>query len=151
MKGRPPQRVQVHVRTKRLPEGTGDIGLLVDLLLNEWRPAQGWEVEIILIDDRRIVALNRRYFSKDGPTDVIAFNLTAPSDPLLQGEVYIDTDQAKRQAPEYGATWQQEILRLAAHGTLHLLGMEDNTERRKKRMTRAEDNVLKRLKLYDVI
>jgi probable rRNA maturation factor len=150
MKGQPQQRVQVHVQTPRVPDGTGDIGLLIDLLMKKWRPAQAWQVEIILVDDRRIIALNKQFFFRTVPTDVIAFNWTSPRDPLLHGEIYIDTDQAKRQAPEFGATWVGEILRLAAHGTLHLLGLEDDTAQRKRRMSKAEDDVLKRLKLYGI-
>ena len=40
----------------------------------------------------------------------------------LLGDVYIGLDQAARQADEAGVGVEEELVRLAVHGTLHLLG-----------------------------
>jgi probable rRNA maturation factor len=81
------------------------------------------ELSVALVGDAEIAALNRRYLGRDRPTDVIAFHLHDPGDPPL-GDVYVGVEQAARQAAAYGATAEEEVLRLAVHGTLHVLGWD---------------------------
>jgi probable rRNA maturation factor len=82
---------------------------------------RGAEVSLTLLDDDGIRQLNLAYFQKDRPTDVIAFPLHEPEDPIL-GDVYLGFEQARRQATELDIPLEEELLRLAIHGTLHLLG-----------------------------
>jgi probable rRNA maturation factor len=79
------------------------------------------ELSLALVDDEAIAALNGQYLGRPRPTDVIAFSLHAPGDPPL-GDVYVGADQAARQAAELGVDPAEELLRLAVHGTLHVLG-----------------------------
>ena len=78
------------------------------------------EVSLTLLGDEAMRELNRRYLAKDRPTDVIAFAL-GPG-PALLGDVYLGAEQARRQAEELGVRQAEEMVRLAVHGTLHLLG-----------------------------
>ncbi|MCG6989751.1 MAG: rRNA maturation RNase YbeY [Gemmatimonadetes bacterium] len=80
------------------------------------------EVSLTLLDDDAIADLNRRYLHREGPTDVIAFSLGDGSSPI--GDVYVGAAQAVRQAREYGVTLEEELVRLAVHGTLHVLGYD---------------------------
>ena len=81
------------------------------------------EVSVALVGDAEIAALNREYLSRDRPTDVIAFHLHERGEPPL-GDVYVGVEQAARQAAEFGAPLAEEVLRLAVHGTLHVLGYD---------------------------
>lgn len=81
------------------------------------------EISIALVGDDEIASLNEEYLSHDGPTDVISFALNEAGEPPL-GDVYVGVEQALRQAAEYGATPAEEVLRLAVHGTLHVLGYD---------------------------
>lgn len=81
------------------------------------------EVSIALVSDAEIASLNEGYLQHDGPTDVISFALHDDGEPPL-GDIYIGVEQAARQAAEFGATPAEEVLRLAIHGTLHVLGWE---------------------------
>ncbi len=80
------------------------------------------EISVTLLDDDAIRAMNREYLSKDRPTDVIAFSLGGEGEVL--GDVYIGADQARRQAEQEGVGFVQEVVRLAIHGTLHVLGYD---------------------------
>ena len=84
-------------------------------------------VSVALVSDAQIAELNQRYLGRDGPTDVLAFNLSE-GEPQGQervwGEVVISVDTARRQA---SGSLEKEICLLAVHGTLHLLGWEDDT------------------------
>ncbi len=78
------------------------------------------EVSVALLADDDIQELNRRYLGKDRPTDVLAFSLGDEDD--VVGDVYIGLDQAARQATDLGIALEEELVRLAVHGTLHVLG-----------------------------
>ena len=84
---------------------------------------QEGEISITLLEDEGILGLNQEYFGRDRPTDVIAFALHAPGDPVL-GDVYLGFEQARRQASELDVPLDEELLRLVIHGVLHVLGYE---------------------------
>jgi probable rRNA maturation factor len=81
------------------------------------------EISVALVGDDEIAALNEQYLSHEGPTDVISFHLHDQGEPPL-GDVYVGVQQAARQAAGFGASVADEVLRLAVHGTLHVLGHE---------------------------
>ncbi len=78
------------------------------------------ELSVTLVDDTEIRRLNREYRGRDRSTDVLAFSLGSPEEPL--GDVYVGADQARRQAEALGVPLNEELVRLAIHGTLHVLG-----------------------------
>ncbi len=78
------------------------------------------ELSVTLVDDAEIRRLNREYCGRDRSTDVLAFSLGSPEEPL--GDVYVGADQARRQAEALGVPLNEELVRLAIHGTLHVLG-----------------------------
>jgi probable rRNA maturation factor len=84
---------------------------------------QAAEISVALVGDGEIAALNREYLDHEGPTDVLAFHLHDEGEPPL-GDVYVGVEQAARQAPGFGASPADEVLRLAVHGTLHVLGYD---------------------------
>jgi probable rRNA maturation factor len=91
--------------------------------------ARDCEISIALVDDEAMTALNRDYLGHDRTTDVIAFPLEQPGT-FLFGDVYIGYEQARRQAEELGIDPEEELLRLAVHGTLHVLGWDHPEEER---------------------
>jgi probable rRNA maturation factor len=81
------------------------------------------ELSITFVLDPEIARLNQEYIGHEGPTDVISFQLPDPADRVV-GDIYIGAEQAARQAAELGTDPREELLRLAIHGTLHILGHE---------------------------
>jgi rRNA maturation RNase YbeY len=80
----------------------------------------GGQISITLLSDSDIQAMNRDYLGRDRPTDVIAFSLGEGAEVL--GDVYVGFEQAERQALGADVPLTEELLRLAIHGTLHVLG-----------------------------
>ena len=80
---------------------------------------------VTLTDDTEIRELNKKHLNRDVPTDVLSFNLNEKQEDgsLFLGDVIVNQDQAKRQASEYGNTYEEELAELVAHGVLHLLGV----------------------------
>jgi probable rRNA maturation factor len=99
------------------------------------------EVSVALLDDRSIAELNFGHLGHEGPTDVLAFALYEPGEPVV-GDVYVGVDQAGRQAAEAGVTLREELVRLVVHGTLHVLGLDhpaDAAERDSSPMYRTQE------------
>ena len=99
-----------------------------------------WNVVFVFVDDAYIIDLNKRFFNKSTPTDVISFDLSDPYD--AHGEVYISVDTAKVNAAYFNASLENELYRLVAHGVYHLLGFEDGTPEEKQIMTALENKAL---------
>lgn len=100
------------------------------------------DLNIIYCNDRVIADLNRRFKFKDGVTDVLAFNLDDQIDYAVMGEIYIDLQQARRQAAENKVSFMEEVTRLTIHGVLHLLGYRDDTTGRRKKMWALQEKYL---------
>lgn len=101
------------------------------------------EVSLTLLADDEIAALNRQYLRHAGPTDVISFALFQPPEPLL-GDIYIGVAQALKEAASRAIPVEQELLRLAVHGTLHVLGHDHpaGAGRTRSRMWRLQEDIL---------
>ena len=104
------------------------------------------EISVALVGDDEIAALNADYLQHDGPTDVISFPLYAEGDPPL-GDVYVGVDQALRNAAEYGVEPAEEVLRLAVHGTLHVLGWDhpEGADRMGSEMFARQEELLREI------
>lgn len=102
------------------------------------------EVSVALLGDDEITALNRQWLDHDWAADVISFNLNGPGEPPL-GDLYLGVEQAARQAAELGADPAEELLRLAVHGTLHVLGYEhpEGADRADSEMFRRQEELLR--------
>jgi probable rRNA maturation factor len=112
------------------------------------------DVSVVIVNDRVIRRLNRRFLGHDRPTDVIAFNLAWRCPPLIRtalggragipfGEVYVSWTTARREARARGIPVGEELLRYAIHGLLHLLGHDDAAPAQRRRMWERQENALR--------
>ncbi|MEW6398308.1 MAG: rRNA maturation RNase YbeY [Bacillota bacterium] len=96
-------------------------------------------MSVALVSDEQMREVNRRFLGRDRPTDVMAFPLG--EGPGAWGEVVVSVDTARRQAEERDGNLKEELLLLAVHGTLHLLGWEDDTPAGWQRMMAAAQEI----------
>ena len=99
------------------------------------------EVSVTLMGDDDIRSLNREYLERDAPTDVIAFSL---GDGDVLGDVYVGFERARSQASELGIPLTQVLVRLAVHGTLHVLGHDhpEGPERTESAMFELQERLV---------
>jgi probable rRNA maturation factor len=91
------------------------------------------EISITLVDSARMAELNAQHMGKSGPTDVLAFPIDGPGDPGLGedgpprmiGDLVLCPEVAAAQAP---SGLEAELDLLVAHGVLHLLGYDHDSE-----------------------
>lgn len=138
--------VDVHVNGGGAPEPTSELLARGVRGALDAEGADDGEVSVTLLSDDEIRALNHRYLDRDRVTDVIAFALHDEGEPVL-GDVYVGHEQAARQAAEHGVSRDEELLRLAVHGTLHVLGHvhPEGPEREESPMFRRQEELVRRI------
>lgn len=102
-------------------------------------------LSVALVDDEDIRRLNREHLGHDRVTDVIAFPLWERGEPVV-GDVYVGLEQARRQAAAEGVPFEEELVRLVVHGTLHVLGWdhpEEASERGGSPMYRLQERIVR--------
>ena len=94
----------------------------------------GAGVELRLVDDAAMARLNQEFLGLPGPTNVLSFPAEDPEEPAFLGELALSVDTLTREAHLYGQPPGRHLVRLLAHGLLHLAGydhgpvMEELTE-----------------------
>jgi probable rRNA maturation factor len=76
------------------------------------------EISVVLVSDKRIASIHRRFMNHPEATDVITFQ---------HGEIFVSTQTAKRQAGQVRTSFEQELRLYLVHGLLHLAGFDDKT------------------------
>ena len=99
-------------------------------------------MQVIFVTQDAIHDLNKTYRQMDKPTDVLSFINDDTEDNSL-GDVFISIEQAKKQAIDYGHSFEREIGFLAVHGYLHLKGFDHHTEAEEKLMVLEQEKILK--------
>ena len=136
---------------KRLQDGLNAVAKLHDL-------DDMTEVDITIVDDEEIHQLNRDYRNVDRPTDVLSFALDEDDEdepelmegqPHRLGDIIISAETATRQAEEFGHGLEREIVYLAVHGLLHLLGYDHMVEEDKVIMRAKEEEALSAINLSE--
>lgn len=111
------------------------------------------DLSIVLTDDARLKRLNRDYLGIDAPTDVLSFP-ASESDPQTGspylGDVLISIPRAKAQARVAGHALEAEVQLLVVHGVLHLLGHDHAEAKEKKKMWKAQAEILDHLGLAEI-
>lgn len=112
------------------------------------------ELSILIVDDFQIEALNKRYFNRSGPTNVIAFpmregrfsNIT----PRLLGDVVISVEAAVREGELARISMEDRFDQLLVHGILHLFGYDhEKSEQDAQQMENKSDELLGVLGVID--
>ena len=106
----------------------------------------GGEVSVTFLDDAAMAELHGRYLGCPEVTDVLSFALHANGRDAV-GDIYVGHRQALRQAADEGVDGEEEMMRLAVHGTLHVLGYDhpEGPERDSCEMYRVQEEVLRSL------
>ncbi|OGL73631.1 rRNA maturation RNase YbeY [Candidatus Uhrbacteria bacterium RIFCSPHIGHO2_12_FULL_60_25] len=99
-------------------------------------------IGVRFVTPREIQRLNRLYRGKDCPTDVLSFEAGSGSE---LGDLVICTQVAVREAKRRKIDPAEELVRLLAHGTLHLAGMDHATERDERRIFKMQEAIIEKV------
>ena len=115
------------------------------------------EISLTYTDDARIKKLNAEFRGIDKATDVLSFPLTdfeGTDEPPVDepaiglGDIVISLETAKRQAEEFGHSFEREVAFLTVHSMLHLLGYDHvDSEENDAEMRRRQREILEKMGL----
>ncbi len=127
-----------------------EISELASWVLGEMRVHPAAELNIILADVETMAKLHVEWMGLAGPTDVMSFPMDElrpglegmePQEGML-GDIVICPQVAAQQARKSGHALMEEILLLATHGILHLLGYDHAEETERKEMFALQRRLL---------
>lgn len=105
-------------------------------------------VTILLTDDESVRDLNARFRGKDYATNVLSF--PAPENPEGHlGDIALAFGVCAREATEQGKPLGHHLQHLVAHGVLHLLGYDHETDAEAEHMEGLERVILAGLGVPD--
>ena len=98
----------------------------------------------ILCDDDYLLEINKQYLQHEFYTDIITFDYVENG--VINGDIFISVDRVKENAASFGVSEREELMRVFAHGVLHLIGLKDATSEEASQMRKAENESLELLK-----
>ena len=92
-------------------------------------------LSVALVGEKKMRSLNKSWRKEDAATDVLSFSFleTGGDDAGATkeaGEIIICLPVAARQARLYGLSEKKQVARLAAHGTMHIFGLDHERSER---------------------
>jgi len=85
------------------------------------------ELNYIFCSDTHLHKINMEFLQHDTLTDVITFD-QSDDEGVIEGDIFISIDRLRENAVKFNVPLEEEMLRVMAHGVLHLLGYKDKTE-----------------------
>lgn len=116
---------------------------LLDWLLRVAK-SEGYSVSAlsyVFCTDDYLLTLNQSYLSHDTLTDIITFDYVEGT--MVSGDIFISVDRLEDNATIFKVSFEEERLRVMAHGLLHLMGYKDKTAEDQKVMSKKENEKIK--------
>lgn len=116
---------------------------LLDWLLRVAK-SEGYSVSAlsyVFCTDDYLLTLNQSYLSHDTFTDIITFDYVEGT--MVSGDIFISVDRLEDNATIFKVSFEEERLRVMAHGLLHLMGYKDKTAEDQKVMSKKENEKIK--------
>ena len=95
------------------------------------------ELAFVFCSDEKILEVNQNFLQHDYYTDIITFDYCEGD--FVSGDIFISVERVKENATAHQVEYNNELLRVIAHGVLHLLGFQDKRTKEKVEMIQNED------------
>ncbi len=100
-------------------------------------------VEVVYVDEKEIIRINKEHLDRDYVTDIITFRYDeSETNRDIEGTMFCCAPRIVEQAKEFDEPQECEFLRIYIHGLLHLVGYEDKSDKEKQQMTAKENRYL---------
>ncbi len=112
---------------------------------------KSFSLSLQIINDNEISSINQKWMNKSGPTDVLSFPIISDEDTTKDlnfielGDLFISLEMAFKQSLEFHHSIKREMLWLASHGFLHLLGWEHNDDNELDNMLNFQEYLISKL------
>ena len=94
----------------------------------------------LFCDDNEILRVNREFLNPDYYTDIITFDYSVKN--RVAGDIFISLETVKSNSEDLKVSYESELLRVIAHGLLHLCGINDKGPGEREIMEENENKTL---------
>lgn len=94
----------------------------------------------IFCSDEYLLQVNKEYLDHDYYTDIITFPYREGEE--IEGDLFISLERVKENAENLNIPYQDELLRVMAHGVLHLIGFDDKSEEKIDAIRQEEEEAI---------
>lgn len=98
------------------------------------------EINYIFCDDDHLLQVNKDFLNHDYYTDVITFDYVKGK--TISADIFVSLPRILDNSSTLSNTFNSELLRVLAHGILHLCGYKDKTDEEISEMRQKEDYYL---------
>ena len=148
--------IHIHNSQKTIPVRETELKKTIAFILKHLN-IRSADLSVVIVTDRKIHEINRKFLGHDYPTDVVAFDLSDKElsrtrrlkTRRVEGEIYVSAVTARRNAARFKARPAQELTLYIVHGILHLLGYDDHSAKDKKVMREKEQEILEEVMSND--
>jgi len=95
------------------------------------------EISYVFCDDEYLHNINVQYLQHDTLTDIISFDYSVGNE--INGDIFISVERVQDNAKDFGVPFEEEILRVMAHGVLHYCGYKDKSPEEEQIMREKEN------------
>lgn len=99
------------------------------------------DIVYFFCNDEELLEINQQFLRHDTYTDIITFDYCA--DKVVSGEIHISEQRVRDNATVLQVPAYEELLRVIAHGVLHLCGFKDKKEEEVTEMRKQEAVAIK--------
>jgi rRNA maturation RNase YbeY len=85
---------------------------------------QDKDLSLLFVDNKKITVLNKRFFRKNNPTNVISFSYLHGLPSEVLGDIIISVERAEEEARASGTPFYERLLALIVHGLAHVMGYD---------------------------
>jgi probable rRNA maturation factor len=129
------------------------LGKIAEKTLRVAKFKKSSEISLVIVGEKRMRSLNKKYRDVDSVTDVLSFGnegkknkaakfVDPPGKIVHLGEIFVCYSQAEKQAKWKKHSVRRELAILLIHGILHLLGYDHREGYEKSEMKDMERKVL---------
>ncbi|WP_276168626.1 rRNA maturation RNase YbeY [Zobellia alginiliquefaciens] len=99
------------------------------------------QIDYVFCSDEEVLDMNEKYLNHDTYTDILTFDYTEGK--VIGGDIFISVDRVMENAKEFNISFEEEMLRVMAHGILHLFGFKDKSDAEVTLMRGKENEKIK--------
>jgi len=100
------------------------------------------DLSILFVDNKKIRQLNKQYFHKDYPTNVISFSYMDGLTSEVIGDIVISIERTREEAESLSVPFYERLFTLIIHGLVHILGYDHTGDKNQARRMRYREKKL---------
>jgi rRNA maturation RNase YbeY len=104
---------------------------------------QNKDLSILFVDNKKIMLLNKKFFGRNNPTNVISFSYMDGLPGEVLGDIIVSVERAEEEAQASGTLFYERLFALLVHGLTHVMGYDhEKGEKEKNTMKYREKKLM---------